>query len=110
MSGITPEKLRACQASATRNHTWAPIMVQDCPMLADAMEIADSCARSDIECNVLGRHPDKEKPQVFWYDLATVAPDDLDAIAQSVRYLEARGILVRLSAAPHIVSFKDPNE
>lgn len=75
-------------------------------MLADAMEIADSCARSDIECNVMQafQTPDLRR----WYDSSTADPEDREAIDQALRYLEARGILVRDSTKPHVVTFKEP--
>lgn len=105
---ITPEKLRACVASATRNHQWAPVTVQDCPMLADAMEIADSCARSDIEsfCNGVGHAPAGHRQ----YDIHAVVPDEpivKETVAIAVRYLEARELLIRQEGAPHIVSFRE---
>lgn len=102
---LTPAKLRACQASATRNHSWAPIMVQDCPMLADAMEIADSSARADIECQCLGAGKDQIGN---WWDTSTADAESKPMIEQSMRYLEARGLLIRKEGAPHIVTFRDP--
>lgn len=71
-------------------------------MLADAIEIADSCARSDIECNChwIGDVPDQ------WYDTSIPHEDCRDAIALSVRYLEARGLIVRDPNNRHHVRFK----
>lgn len=89
MSGITPDtitpgKLRA--AATVRNATWLPILASCGPMLADAIEIADSCARADIECECLGNHAEG-------YDLSTAEAGEM--VGQSVRYLMARGLIER---------------
>ena len=109
---LTPAKLRACVQTATRNHGWAPIMVQDCPMLADAIEIADSGARSDIECFTVDADFDPVKDQARWYDTRKVEPSEplaKAAVERALRYLAARGLLLRKDGAPHIVSFKTPD-
>lgn len=108
---ITPEKLRASAALYAQNpktSTWAPILAKDCGMLADAMEIADSCARSHIECSCMhaGGTPTKG---LFW-DTAQVAEEDKALIEQELRYLDSRGLLIRKDGAQHIVSFKDPEQ
>lgn len=56
-------------------------------MLADAVEIADDCARANIECECLS-HPGGG------YDLAKLneAPEIESLVLQSVRYLVARGL------------------
>ncbi len=69
-----------------------------------AIEIADSTAMSDIElaCPTVGGDA-----KVGWlYDVSN--PEEIDApfIAQGLRYLDARGILIRQSSNPHIISFK----
>lgn len=60
-------------------------------MLADAIEIADSTARSDIECHFL-RNDDG------WYD---ISPDHIgtspDWLPQILRYLTARGMIERMT-------------
>lgn len=72
--------------------------------LIDAIEIADSCARADIECNVPkardGTHG------AHWYDTGQMGPEERDWLPQSLRYLEARGLLLRDAQNPAIVSFK----
>lgn len=77
--------------------------------LRDALEIADSCARSDIESfcewNAAGA--------TRWYDTSEGAIHPADdhprnAVAQAVRYLGARGILIRHGASPHLVRFEVP--
>ena len=84
---IDPEKLRA--AAEIRNvTTWLSILASCGPMLADAIEIADSCARSDIECHCRG---DFERG----YDLASAEPEDSEMLVQAVRYLTARGLIER---------------
>lgn len=122
---ITPDKLRASYAAYERDPkttTWAPVMSSDCAMLADAMEIADSCARADIENNCPGRRGDSAL-SVIWYDiryfrpkwidgepveLHKAEPEDRSLIEQAVRYLDARRTLLRMDGSPHLVSFKDP--
>jgi hypothetical protein len=93
---ITPEELRA--AALVRNATWLPIMASYGPMLADAMEIADDCARANIECECLS-HPGGG------YDLASInEPPEIEAmLLQSVRYLVARGLATQEGS---IVRFK----
>lgn len=63
----------------------------DATMLADAIEIADSTARSDIECHFL-RNEDG------WYD---ISPDHIgtnpDWLPQILRYLTARGMIERMT-------------
>ena len=86
MSGITPERLRL---PAIENEVL--MLPASCgPMLADAVEIADSCSRSDIECHCLGVDSDDD---LRWYDIRVTEACELDAIAQAVRYLTARGLI-----------------
>lgn len=105
---ITPDKLRSYHAMAVaslKTTTWAPIMANECAMLADAMEIADSAARADIECQCrcAGDHDTGH-----WWDTASADPEDREGIEQSMRYLDARGLLIRQPGADHIVSFREP--
>lgn len=74
-------------------------------MLADAMEIADSCARADIECNC---QPREDATEGRFWDISTADEHAKAMIEQAVRYLDARGLLIRLSGAPNQVQFKDP--
>jgi hypothetical protein len=67
--------------------------------LADAIEIADSTARADIECNL----PYEGKGATIWYDTTLVASDDCYMIDQAIAYLEARGNLTRKPDAPHMI-------
>lgn len=67
-------------------------------MLADAVEIADSCARADIECNVHGYDDG-------WHDTTNHDPEDTDAIVQALRYLGARGLIEHHPEHGHLVRF-----
>lgn len=107
----TPEWLRE-QATVPRvmpagDIAFVPIAAPLCAMLADAIEIADSCARADIESfcewNTAG--------STRWYDTSEAAIHPADAhprkaVAQAVRYLEARGDLIRHADKPHLVRFE----
>lgn len=64
-----------------------------------AFEIADSCARADLECNVEIVSFEGDR----WYDLAGKTTDDSDLLRQSIRYLELRGQLVRKAGNPNHV-------
>lgn len=57
-------------------------------------EIAESCARSDIECHCLSQdHSGRYYGR--WYDLATMDEDDREIVGKSVRYLELRKLIRR---------------
>lgn len=102
---LTPEKLRA-YAKQAEVAPYAPIAAKDCEMLADSVEIADSSARSHIECccRSVGR-----RVGGWWYDTTKADAEDMPWIEQELRYLETRGLLIRQEGAPHIVSFRsDP--
>ena len=58
----------------------------DATLLADAIEIADSTARSDIECFFL-------RNEEGWYNLSDGMP--YDWLPQILRYLTARGLIER---------------
>lgn len=70
-------------------------------MLCDAIEIADSGARSDIEtcCDWAGL-PYKGN----WFDSTKCNGMD-DVVAKAIRYSEARGLLYRHSVNRDIVGF-----
>jgi len=86
---MTAEQLRNLAA------TNAAVMVlhDDALVLADALEIADYCARADIECNCpwVGLGPDRQYDTTPRED---VSPEENAMVAHSVRYLMARGHLV----------------
>lgn len=94
---ITPEKLRA----GAKHGQWIPVPVADGPMLADAMEIADQAAWDAIYCNTSyeGDH--------VWHDTTSAHQEDREWIAESVRYLDARGLLIRHPERPELVRLKD---
>lgn len=93
----SPTDLR--QAATVKNATWLPVLACAGPMLADAIEIADSCARADIECHCTWEHIKGER----WYDTRVTEERETEPIAQAVRYLEARGLLVRKPGQPELV-------
>ena len=69
-----------------------------------AYEIADSCARSDIECNC---------PRKWgrWYDTTEVDErGDQECVARALRYLDARGLVKHHADAPALVNFEGLNE
>ena len=68
-------------------------------VVALAIEIADSCARSDIESNC----PWVERDGVRWYDLAYWQNEFVQA---SARYLSLRGKLTRCEGDPHLVRWE----
>lgn len=75
-------------------------------MLADALEIADESAESLITSETLCAERDHET----WRDLATVEDIGREGVAQAVRYLEARGLLIKHATVPQLVRFKEPAE
>jgi len=69
-------------------------------VIADAVEIADSCARSDIECNLSGAFADG------WYDTTSGEPSDHEVwLEQALRYLGARGLIEHHPEYGHLVRF-----
>ncbi|HFQ92054.1 MAG TPA: hypothetical protein ENK29_04160 [Chromatiales bacterium] len=52
-------------------------------------KIADSAARSDIECNC----ERALSGDVWWYDLSSAGPEDQEWVDDAVAYLTARGLL-----------------
>lgn len=58
------------------------------PLVAQmAVDIADSCARSDIECH--GRHV--QIGDTVWYDLQGLDDDLREVVEFGLRYMAARG-------------------
>lgn len=87
---------------ATRDSKATIVFPPDVELLIDAIEIADSCARSDIECSCKWT----DTTPARWYDTASDRdPEILATIAQVVRYLEARGQIERNAEKPHLVRF-----
>lgn len=90
---------------------------KDALMLADAIEIADSSARSDIECYC--PHVDDRGNELMrlildkqdrWYDLDSSMPARLDVeypVKLAERYLESCGLLIRHTDRPRLVRFKE---
>lgn len=98
---ITPEKLREL---ADRN--CGPVLRrEELHMLADAMEIADSCARADIESSCTARG-DGDDYRNWWWDTSSADAEDEEMIALSLRYLEARGLIERNPTDAPLVRFK----
>lgn len=106
-SDLTVLRLRIIAESPPGKEFKQYIYKADAAMLVDAVEIADSSARADIECNVPFDH-DGAGTGAHWYNLDRAADEDAEAIAQAERYLEARGILLRDAKRRRVVSFKDP--
>ena len=71
-----------------------------------AFKIADSAARSDIECNCL---PDRwEGPDGRWWNLNTAAPDAKENIEDAAGYLGARDLIRYHPGHPNLVQFTKP--
>jgi hypothetical protein len=75
---------------------------QECRTLAH--EIADSCARSDVECHCHAQHH-SGRYYGQWYDLTTLEAEDVEIVGKSVRYLELRGLLKRHPEDRNLVGF-----
>lgn len=89
-SALSPAWLRQHRAA----NSTVFLTVAEAFAVADAIEIADSCARSDIESNCDRFEEDGER----YYDPSDMDPLDdwaVKAIGQAVRYLEARGLIER---------------
>lgn len=90
--------------------------------IALAVEIADSCARSDIECNCPWRTVDDEavpgeivRGVGQWYDTAPMTDEDAcvtdrEWLTQALRYLELCGMLIRNDTDPALVRVRDEPE
>ena len=82
-----------------------PNTLEDVDLITQAFAIADSSARSEIECNCNSAGP--REGGGWWWNTRL---DDLnfqEDIDRSLRYLEARGLLVRHPEQPHLVSFNE---
>ena len=67
---------------------------------AMAYEIADSCARADIECNC-------PRKWVRWYDTSAVdVQEDAECVDRALRYLDARGLIKHHAEDPTLVNFE----
>lgn len=77
-----------------------PLAADVCAMLADALEIADRSAQDIIQCEC-------DELDDYWIDLSSADSIALDALAQAVRYLEARGLLERGAECTHLVQLLD---
>lgn len=71
-----------------------------------ALKIADSCARSDVECHCA---PIGDPPNLQW-DLNSADECDHEHLAEAMEYLELRGLVKRDAQRPHIVSFPEQLE
>lgn len=92
MKMLTAAELRAF--GSLPDHTIIPLTAPSGPVLADALEIADSTARSDIECHC-GHAVPYQPSERHWYDLGTADPEDRAHVDQAERYLTSRGLLDR---------------
>lgn len=101
---INPSKLRTCIEQGAKALI---VDAADMPLLADAMEIADSCARADIEscCTARG---DGDDYRNWWWDTSSADTEDETMIAQALRYCEARGLIERHPTDAPLVRFKEP--
>lgn len=79
----------------------------DSKMLSDAIDIADSTVRSDIEsfCRTLDLAEVTVDASVVrtWYD--TSDPKHGEWMPQYLRYADARDLLIRHPQQPHLVRF-----
>lgn len=100
---ITAAWLREHEAQP---HGIIPLSASLGPMLADAIEIADSCARADIECHCRKVRDGDTGEGGHWYDVgAFLASEDsaVPSIHQAIAYLTARGLLEFDPRAPNLV-------
>lgn len=75
-------------------------------MLADAIEIADSCASADIECHCgIEFLKVGDGSSTRWCDLSRCDPEDEARIGQALRYLRARGRINQHPTRPELVNF-----
>lgn len=74
-----------------------------------ALDVADSTARSDIECSTLvAKGPGLPAPEdhARFYDLNSAEGEDSEWLAGAIHYLTLRGQLERHPDHPHFVRFK----
>lgn len=85
---------------------WGQLVPDAIDMISDAIEIADSSARSDVECHcpwTYLKEPDDTSSR--WYDTDRIDPEDAEHIEQALRYLGARGRLNVHPTRPELVNF-----
>lgn len=73
-------------------------------LLADAVELADTSCKSDIEtgCVWLGQDVGR------WYDTRQDLAEDQEYIDRAIYYLDRRGLIERKEGEPHLVRFVEP--
>lgn len=69
-----------------------------------AYRLADSTAKSDIECHTLEVDGDDLRR---YYDTTTADVEDKTFIDEALEYLQLRGMLERHPRKPHLVRFKE---
>jgi hypothetical protein len=75
-------------------------------MLQDAIDIADSSARADVECHCPWTYlKETDDASSRWYDTARIDPEDAAHLEQALRYLRARGRINHHPEQPHLVNF-----
>jgi hypothetical protein len=93
MKPTDPDFADRLRAIAAKQHATV-IYGSTIELLADAVAIADDCARADIECNSLWQDIDGRR--WFTLDWEGAAADENEAmLRKSVTYLERRGRLDR---------------
>lgn len=97
---ISPSKLRSAAACP---EAFVAIDAKDARMLADAIEIADSCARADIES--FCAHVD-DVLTGLWWNTNDTGPEEKEMVAVALRYVEARGLIEHHPQRPELVRFK----
>lgn len=105
IAGLTPEWLRR---QAADQHAIVLLTSESMRLVADAIEIADESAWSFIECECRSVSLAGSE----WCDLADTSDVELSAetqkriresLAQSVRYLETRGLIERHADRQNLV-------
>lgn len=69
-----------------------------------AYRLADSTAKSDIECHTLEVDGDDLRR---YYDIDTAAVEDKTLLTEALEYLQLRGMLERHPRKPNLVRFKE---
>ena len=69
--------------------------------LRDAIEIADSCARADIEGNCISIDGG-------WFDVAYRDPIEWEWLGHAVRYLTARNLIIAHPTDANLIRFVVP--
>lgn len=72
-----------------------------------ARKIADSSARSDVECHCgVEFLKNGDGTSTRWYDTARIDPEDAAHLEQALRYLRARGRINQHPTRPELVNFE----